>query len=495
MTRAALITAAAALLVSCGKPNDTSNAQCKSLIAGDLVVTEYYNDPPSTDTGHEWFELHNATTNDINLQGLTLFISRADGTSEKTHVISKPVSIPAGSYLALGDVRDSTLLPPYIGYTYVDALGALSNSDGTIGVRCGTQVIDKVVFTTASKSGHSRELDGKISPDSAVNDSEANFCDATNQFDTGQFGTPGKRNDACGGSVTAGNCLDPDLGVARPTVPPAVGDLVITEFMANPKALADTDGEWFEVLAKRDVDLNGVKLTSGSSGTTVNQTGCVHLAAGQYGLFAKRDNLGVDGGSLPVTAKFTMSLANTSGSAGVALADGTVIDSVQWASVLDGISSQLDPQKLDSSLNDDPANFCAATQTYASGDKGTPGAANTACVAQPNGNSCVDPDTGATRPLMSPVVGDVVISELMPDPNFVSDTTGEWFEVYVPGDVDLNGVKLGNETTSSTTLSSPACIHPVAGSYVLFAKNADSSVNGGLPPVLSTFGFSLSNTG
>ncbi|MFL5318410.1 MAG: lamin tail domain-containing protein, partial [Myxococcaceae bacterium] len=202
-----------------------------------------------------------------------------------------------------------------------------------------------------------------------------------------------------------------------------------------------------------------------------------------------------DGGSLPVTAKFTMSLANTSGSAGVALADGTVIDSVQWASEQDGLSSQLEPQKLDSSLNDDPANFCAATQTYASGDKGTPGAANTACVAQPNGNSCVDPDTGATRPLMSPVVGDVVISELMPDPNFVSDTTGEWFEVYVPGDVDLNGVKLGNETTSSTTLSSPACIHPVAGSYVLFAKNADSSVNGGLPPVLSTFGFSLSNTG
>lgn len=490
------LTLAALLFVGCAPKQDTSGSQCKSILAGDIVVTEFMNDPPSTDTGHEWFELHNATTKDISLQGLTLFVSRADGTSEKSHVISKPLTLPASGYLAVGDVRDATLLPPYISYSYLDSLGSLSNSDGTIGVRCGsTSVIDKVVYNTAPQAGHSRQLDGRLSPDSSINDTEANFCDGVNEFDTGAFGTPGQKNDLCQTTAQTGTCLDPDMGVARDVNQPNVGDLVITEFMANPKAVSDTDGEWFEVLARRDVDLNGLQLLGGSSKTTVSNNQCLSVLSGDYAVFARKPGLGVDGGTTQVAAQFTFPLANTSGTLSVARADGTVIDAVQWASVLDGVSTQLDPGKLDPSLNDDAANFCAATSLMDTGDKGTPGAPNSACPTVGAADTCVDPGTGSARPLMTPQEGDLVISEFMADPTTVADTAGEWFEVYVPGDVDLNGLKLGNEGTSTTTLTSTACIHPDAGSYVVFAKNADPSVNGGLPEVLATFGFSLANSG
>jgi hypothetical protein len=95
---------------------------------------------------------------------------------------------------------------------------------------------------------------------------------------------------------------------------------------------------------------------------------------------------------------------------------------------------------------------------------------------------------------MPPAVGDIVITELLPD-STGTDTDQEWFEVLVKADVDLNGLKLGNEGATTTTLTSPNCIHPGPNTWVVFARKADPTLNGGLPQVTNTFGFSLANSG
>ena len=153
----------ASLLLLCGCPGDTTTPTgpaCKSLLAGDVVVTEFMADPASTDTGKEWIELHNPTGKDVSLSGVTLFASASDGSKEKTLALPKTLVLPAGGYLALGDVRNGAVLPPWIGFSYDDALGALPNTSGAVGVRCGTNVLDKVTWTEAPKSGKSRALDG-----------------------------------------------------------------------------------------------------------------------------------------------------------------------------------------------------------------------------------------------------------------------------------------------------------------------------------------------
>jgi hypothetical protein len=69
----------------------------------------------------------------------------------------------------------------------------------------------------------------------------------------------------------------------------------------------------------------------------------------------------------------------------------------------------------------------------------------------------------------------------------VSDTLGEWFEVYATTDVDLNGLSVAN-ATSRTTVSSANCLRLAANSFGILARNSNAFVNGGLPPPVATYG-------
>src|SRR5690606_24350216 len=104
---------------------------------------------------------------------------------------------------------------------------------------------------------------------------------------------------------------------------------------------------------------------------------------------------------------------------------------------------------------------------------------------------------GVERELVPPQPGDLVITELMPDPSAVADGAGEWIEVLVTADVDLNGLELGDDPSSpdATLPIGGDCLAASAGDRVVRAKNADETLNGGLPPVLATFGFNLTNGG
>ena len=87
----------------------------------------------------------------------------------------------------------------------------------------------------------------------------------------------------------------------------------------------------------------------------------------------------------------------------------------------------------------------------------------------------------------------LVISEVMADPAVISDANGEWFELHNPGTaaVSLTGFQIVSLNDAPVTITGAVSIP--AGGYVVFAKNADNAVNGGLNAVGSFGALNLAN--
>lgn len=470
-----------------GCSSDTSGPACH-LIQGDLVISEIMANPSGDDTGLEWFEIYNTTGKIVDLAGLTVVASKTDGTGASQFQIAE-LMVAAGAYAVLGDTTPD-LKPPYVDYGYGTGLGELRNADGLIALKCGDTVVDQATYATAPDSA-SLELSGSMAPDALANDSATNWCAATTNYDGLNHGTPGTANEICGGSGPQGMCKDG--ATLRDVREPAAGDLVVSEVMADP-AGSDTAQEWFEVYVKTDVDLNGLELGTalGSPDDTLTSTDCLAVTAGRFLLFARSTDSTMNGGLPAPYQTESLSLTNSGGTI-VLSVGGNLVDSAPYASATTGASFSLDPTKLDATSNDDTASWCAGKTTYGAGGKGTPGAANDSCGNTMPGNMCMD---GATqRAVRQPVVGDLIISEIMADPAG-TDTAQEWLEVYVANDVDLNGVGLGTAVgTPKDTLTDTNCLAVDGGSYLVFARGTDSGTNGGLTNVYHTETLSLVNGG
>ena len=76
--------------------------------------------------------------------------------------------------------------------------------------------------------------------------------------------------------------------------------------------------------------------------------------------------------------------------------------------------------------------------------------------------------------------GDIVVTEFMNDSGAVSDTVGEWLELYnsTGSDIDLNGWTLKDDGSNSHTFTTSIIVP--AGSYFVMGRGADSAVNGGV---------------
>ncbi|MEZ4365400.1 MAG: lamin tail domain-containing protein [Kofleriaceae bacterium] len=499
---AALATAASA----CGF-EDGGGTSCKeSLLPGDLVITEIFADAdaPSgssgTDEGREWFEIYNATDRTLDLAGVTLRLSRPDGTKAKVATLSTLIVAP-GDYVVVGNVLPE-LKPAWVDYGYAAALGDLYNTDGgLLAVGCGGVDLDVATYD-AVVVGSSQQFDGSAAPDYTANDDLANWCPATpelsTEFEPANYGTPGEPNQDCE-VVVPGMCLDGDT--LRPTVAPTAGDLVITEIMANPDGVDDAFGEWFELLATADVDLNGVGLDRAGDAREPDLLGgerCLHVAAGERVVVARSADPTVNGG-LPAVAgtfRFTMTSGSPAAPGDVRVLVGdTVIDAFVWAAPVGaGRSLQLDPDFETAAANDEERVWCDGDAPYGTGeppDRGTPGAANAECEILPAAGMCAD--VGGDRAIVAPTPGQLVITEIMPSPDAVSDSTGEWFEVQALADVDLNdlGLDRAGDTRNPDLITAAACLPVTAGDRLVFARSADAGANGGLAAVAATFGFTM----
>ncbi|NTX09918.1 hypothetical protein HUA76_03880 [Myxococcus sp. CA056] len=536
---------------ACGAPlEEGTEAACSGVLPGDLVITEYLNDPEGTDTGREYVELHNPLKVSVSLESMTLYAARSDGSQEKGFFFGGPLAVAPGDYLVLGDVREGPV-PAHVDQSYGEELGALGNTSGRLGVRCGERVIDEVSLSAPAKSGVARGYDGRLVPDSAGNDDPARWCDGAGSDVAGvSQGSPGTANPPCapaeGASEENGStetCLSLGSQVPREVKRPRAGELVITELMVNPLG-DDTVGEWVEVLATAPVDLNGLTLGTDTTSTKVQGANCLSLPSGGYAVLARRSEAVLNGGLPAPVATFGVDLRNTGGVVQVRAGE-VLVDAVAYGAAEDGVAIQVSAGMTNASSNDSADVWCRASEAYGSrGNLGTPGRANRACVSggggvdsgapdggapdggrDPSGGfdagstdggtrdagqdgglrdagvpdagsparTCIDRVTGTPRPVRLPEVGSLVLTEFMADPSAVADSAGEWVEVLALREVDLNGVTLMNEGGMSVVLDATLCLSLKAGARGVLARGADTALNGGLPSVLATFSFNLSN--
>ena len=71
-------------IAACSNGSGSGNGSCAdNLLVGDLVITEVMANPEGDDSGNEYFEIYNASSDTIELTGLFLVSDTVDMTSEK----------------------------------------------------------------------------------------------------------------------------------------------------------------------------------------------------------------------------------------------------------------------------------------------------------------------------------------------------------------------------------------------------------------------------
>lgn len=291
-------------------------------------------------------------------------------------------------------------------------------------------------------------------------------------------------------------------GLEIPACPAGLlpGELVITEVMASPgddaggaERPGDGPGEWIEIFsaAGAPIDLRGVVITVDdgvASSPRRHVIGAARIEPGAYFVLG-RDRAQLT--AVPVDYAYGEALGPLPGDgARVTLrCDVIEVDAVAYPAAAPGAAVGMDgAQAPDAMANDEVARWCAASQEFAPGLLGSPGASNQVCAGAP-GDVPPDPDAceegGAVRAIVAPAVGDLVITELMPNPEAVPDAQGEWLELYVARDVDLNGLTLGADAgdAGDIVIAGTACVRAAAGSHLVLAASMDPATNGGLAPI------------
>lgn len=322
---------------------------------------------------------------------------------------------------------------------------------------------------------------------------------------------------------------DKDAGSETAAPPPKAGEIVITELHYNPSgngAVKDSDGEWFEIYnaAAHSITLKGLSIKGPAPETDVfNIIHATVLQPGQYYVLGANSDKKRNGDVFVDVAYGPGIKLNDTGKDGLVIRlDETLIDQVIYDTnagwpLLDGRSLNLSPDKLSATANDDPKSWCGGRTPMPSGDKGTPGAANSTCdypdadndgvadsednckdVANPSqtdkNNNKIGDECEAPAPKLQP--GDLLITELMPKSKAGGGDKGEWLEVHntTAADIDLDGMSLQYKSTvhKIDNLGKPLLCNP--GAYVVLGLSADKALNGTAPVDYAYKGIALSNT-
>ncbi len=317
----------------------------------------------------------------------------------------------------------------------------------------------------------------------------------------------GKWDSPAGGDPTLDTAEGDSGGVLGPA-------LLITELMKDPDAVDDDLGEWFEVtnVGAGSASLATLEVQDDEGDGFVVEAWT--LAPGATVVFGASADTELNGGA-PVDIAYDVDrfkLGNDGGTITLRLG-GMVIDAVVYdGSFPDekGAAISLSPVVLTPEDNDVATAWCAASTPFGGGDRGTPGAANDTCDGDPpdldhdddgiaDADDCAPEDAdvhpGASevdngvddncdghldeRP---PERGELIVTEMLNDPDPTDDDVGEWFEVLNVGDVALmlDGLAVTDAGGTGFTVLSTTILDP-AEIWVL-GVSADEAVNGGYRP-------------
>lgn len=395
-----------------------------------IVITEVMTNPSVVlDSRGEWFEVHNPGADAVDLAGWTITDEQSD-----THVVGKGLVVPAGGYAVLARVGDPGRnggIPA--SYAYGEDLVLLNNPDRLVLLAPDGTEVDRVDWGTAGFPWPRGRSMGLVDPadDNAVG---ANWCLSTTAMPGGDLGSP--------------------LGPTRCDESPH--DLVISEILQNPRAVADSVGEWFEVLNRgtTTVDLRGFTIKDDDHDSfTVDAS--LPVGAGERVVLGRSVTAPVD-----FAYGDAMALHNSSDELVVLDRDGIQVDRVAW----DDGRTFPDPNGASMVLADTESDngpggaWCEAAVSWSGADRGTPG--------EPGG--C---DQG--------VAAGLVITEVFVDPVAVGDRSGEWFEVLNATDttVDLTGWTIRDDDDDRHTITG---LSIAPGERAVLAESGTD--NGGVEP-------------
>lgn len=175
---------------------------------------------------------------------------------------------------------------------------------------------------------------------------------------------------SCGGSASS---------------PDSAGQLVFSEFLADPLAVADAVGFWVEIYnpGESPLDLEGCAFSLGGEQEHVIDSPLV-IGAGDYRVLADVADPAINGGVIVDHVLSTALDGPASGGGALELRCGdVVVDSVVcppgvWP-IAAGKATALSPFKRNAVANDSAANWCTAVTPFGAGDLGTPGGDNPPC--------------------------------------------------------------------------------------------------------------------
>ena len=254
MMKSRIVRAVSHAVLTCGM------ALCAGGTAfGQIIITEIIQNPSAVgDSAGEWFELHNAGSSPVDINGWKI---KDDSSTSETHTISKQggLSIPAGGYIVLALNGDSSVNGG-VTADYDYSTISLGNSTDGLVLTDGSDVEqDRVVWDNGSTfpdpNGASMALKLDEQNNYLDNSVGANWCESENawQGSAGDKGTPGAVNDCMSGPTTFSGAIYAIQGNGAASS--QVGALATTEnnvvtavgaggfFIQTPTADSDNDAD------------------------------------------------------------------------------------------------------------------------------------------------------------------------------------------------------------------------------------------------------------
>ena len=174
------------------------------LVINEVMINPLNPDPdnPSVDTDREWFEVYNAGSRPVEMEGMLIADSAASGR-RPYHRIASPLTVQPGAYVVLGASTNTTSNGgATVDYSYGGAL-VLANSLDALkisrlySVPGDTVTLDRTQFAQASVSaqaGISRELKNPGLDNSNLDGSNWANASVTSVYGNGGRGTPKAQN-------------------------------------------------------------------------------------------------------------------------------------------------------------------------------------------------------------------------------------------------------------------------------------------------------------
>ncbi len=477
--------------------------------AGDVVINEIMQNPDAvSDFQGEWFEIYNPTQNLMELQGCTV----SDNGGDSFDIDESLVISPDGfGVLAKNDdsSKNGGLVPDFVFQKMI-----LSNSGDEIVLTCDSTEIDRVEYDTTSGGEFPEDPEGasmafapsllNSSSPEVLNDDGANWCESSSSFGDGDLGTPGTQNDACAGisqpAVEFAGCKFEDAnnnGVVDSSEP-ALGNWQIS--------LEQQSGSNWSPVAS---------TTTASSSGGSPALGCYRFSGLEAGTYRLSETLQSDWNQ---TFPNTSSTSYNSTSSPISLSSNAsstsyIIEAEAGDSFKDlnfanfqTSSEEPSPSDFTDESSCEEAGFswwngtCHADDPSDASDLDNQSDCeafsffwyNNTCNSSPQQNGGGGGDEPTPSPMES---GDLVINEVMQNPDSVSDAKGEWFEIFNPTEEDLNiqGCVVSDNSGDSHQISSSVTVP--GRDYAVLGVNDNSDENGGVNLDYVYDSFLLSNSG